>query len=141
MNRAYLQTRILMLAFIFNLIWENLQAPLYGDAYVQFPRHYMMCFWAALGDVVFVMTLYLIVAWTRKDWLWFQEIRIRDVGIVILFGGAGAIIVEKVALGLFFWHYTSVMPIIPWINVGLVPILQMLILPLLTFYVATHIRK
>lgn len=133
---------ILVLAgfgFASNLIWENLQAPLYGYSYVKFWQHFGMCFWATIGDVVFIVVLYGIMAWLRKNWFWILEIKIQDIVILLLLGGLGAVVIEKVALGLFAWRYTSAMPVIPWLKVGLIPVLQMLILPLWSFYLTRFI--
>lgn len=128
-------TLITGIAFLLNLIWENLQAPLYGYSYGKFLQHFGMCFWATLGDVIFIIVLYFIVARLRNDRSWFKKIKAQDLAIIIPLGFIAPIIWEKLALSLSLWHYTSAMPIIPWLNVGLAPILQMLILPLFAFYI------
>jgi hypothetical protein len=58
-------------------------------------------------------------------------------GVMLAAGGMIAIAVEWVAVHLLGrWTYTAYMPMIPVLDIGLVPLLQMLILPPSIFYIA-----
>lgn len=41
-------------SFLFHLLWENLQAPLY-KGYTSFAQHFGICLKATFGDMVFMM--------------------------------------------------------------------------------------
>lgn len=132
---------VTFLAFILNFIWENLQMPLYGYAYKDFWQHLHMCFFASIGDVAITMILYSVVGFYKKDWFWIQYIRISDAVTLLLLGFTIAVAVEKFALGSSVWSYAPGMPIIPGLNVGVLPVIQVLFLPPLTFYLTNLIIK
>jgi hypothetical protein len=64
---------------------------------------------------------------------WIAKMSRTDVALVIILGVLVAVGVEKWALNTLRWEYASTMPLIPYIKVGLLPILQMTILPWATF--------
>ena len=37
------------------------------------------------------------------------------------------------------WSYNELMPIIPYLNVGLSPVLQMIIVPIITYFISARI--
>lgn len=57
------------------------------------------------------------------------------VGVVI------AVLIERHALATGRWAYTDWMPVLPVLDVGLVPVLQMLIVPAVVFRVAVRPLK
>lgn len=132
---------ITIIGFLANFIWENLQVPLYGYRYRDFFQHFPMCLFAAIGDVVLIMLFYAIIAWYRKNWLWIEKVSIKDILILLFMGGIGAIVIEQIALPLDVWSYSSGMPIIPILDVGVTPIVQMMILPFVTFRVVDKLMN
>lgn len=52
---------------------------------------------------------------------------------MVLIGGAGAVLSEMRHLSLGSWAYDDSMPIIPLVNVGISPVLQFMLLPLLSY--------
>lgn len=134
-SRNLLQTflAVVGISFLTNLAWENAQAPFY-QGYTTFWQHFPICFQAALGDVPIVMMLYFLIAITKKDMLWIREIGRQEKAILIIAGALVAVLIEKWALGNGRWQYASAMLLIPFLNIGLWPVIQMMFLPLLTFY-------
>lgn len=131
---------IIFFSFLGNVVWENLQAPLY-QGYGSFWQHFPVCFWGTIGDVVIVLVLYLAITVWYRDWYWIKDLSLRSVitlGILGLAIGAG---IELRALSAAQWAYTPAMPVIPGLGVGLLPVLQMMILPGLTFFLAAKILK
>ncbi len=126
------------ISFLLNLAWENLQAPLY-QGYSNFWQHLPICSVASLGDVLIILLLYLVLAIINKDILWVAKISKRDVVIVTILGVFVGVGIERWALATLRWQYASTMPLIPYIEVGLLPILQMLALPAYTFYISGRI--
>lgn len=102
------------IGFLSNLIWENLQAPLY-QSYASFTQHLPICAIATLGDVAIVLFLYLFMALLHRNLLWINRITKFDLDILVLSGTLVAIGIEKWALDTERWQYTSSMPVIPFI--------------------------
>ena len=59
----------------------------------------------------------------------------------MLTGGIGAVAAEIRNLSAGSWAYSKSMPIIPFLNVGLSPVLQFMLLPAIIFYLGFKIKK
>lgn len=128
--------RLFLIATLVNYCWEIMQAPLFGgmDDLRVVLWH---CFPSAVGDAVLVLLILALgaLALRRRDWY-----RKPGVAGYALMLGAGLVIgvtVEWIGHhALQRWSYAPVMPVLPVVNVGLVPIAQMLLLPPLIFWIA-----
>ncbi len=120
-----------------NYVWETAQALLFVGM-VSIKTIWWHCFVASLGDGIILWIIHLIGWATYGQWNWFLR---TDYGRIALMLGAGlamAIPIEWLAVHrLHRWAYTDHMPLIPVLDIGLTPILQMLILPPLIFLL-TH---
>ncbi len=112
---------IFFTALVINMIWEFAQAPLYA-CFSDFRMCMWLCFRASFGDAFIVLGIYLLL---RKNLSLFK---VAILGILI------AVLIELHALEVGRWAYTETMPIIPFLKVGLTPVLQMALLPNLIFY-------
>lgn len=131
---------ILVIGFVVNLIWENAQAFLY-IGYGGFWPHFWICFIASVVDAVVILLVYLVLALIYKDLYWPRHnsyIRYTFVGLI---GAALAVGFEKWALKTGEWDYTDSMPLVPVLEVGLSPLLQLVLLPVLTYYVSLLLLK
>lgn len=127
-------------SLVLNLAWENLQAPLY-QGYSNFWQHLPICSIASLGDVLIILVLYFVLAIVNRDMFWISKMNRIDVAVLIILGALVAIGVEKWALATERWQYSSAMPLIPYIEVGLLPVLQMSLLPLFTYYIGKCVTR
>jgi hypothetical protein len=120
------------IAVALNYIWEILQAPLFVGmgAWNQLWWH---CFFASLGDGTIVVLISLFGWFLFKKPTWYIRPTLQSYLMMSLAGAACAIVVEKFALALDRWAYSPQMPVIPTLEVGLVPVLQMLVLPPIIF--------
>ncbi|MDP3741179.1 MAG: hypothetical protein Q8R08_02520 [bacterium] len=126
---------IVTIGFLINLIWEIAQMPFYRD-FDPLRDHFWLCFFASLGDVFIILVLYAIVAHLRKSLFWIGKIKWVDILFVVMLATFTAIAIEKWALSTGQWQYALAMPKFFGTNVGLFPILQMMLLPILTFYIS-----
>lgn len=138
-KKITLLTIIALVGFLTNLIWENVQAPLY-KGFVNFGQHFKQCLIASVGDMVFVVIVYLIFAGVFRNWYWIQNLTWKSAIPVVLLGGVSAVVFEKLAFSLGYWSYDK-MPVIPILGVGLFPVLQLMILPILSYYLGLIIFK
>ncbi len=114
-------------AFLLNLIWENAQAILYqphGDTFGTFLR----CAIASLGDVLMVSMIYLFVSVISKSFLWFEEMNVKKWISLVTLSIIVATGVEWWGISTYRWTYADMMPMIPFLNIGLIPVLQMALL-------------
>ena len=70
-----------------------------------------------------------------------QNIQWQRVVIVIVIGGVGAILSEMRHLSIGSWAYDDSMPIIPMVNVGLSPLLQFALLPIVIYLLSNTKTK
>lgn len=129
---------IFFLAVVLNYIWEVAQAPLYVGLQ-DWSAVWWHCFVAALGDGILIWII-LVVGWAifkRFDWYVFPTSRMRVVlAVTGLCIGIG---IEWVAVNILGrWAYAPSMPILPILDIGLIPVLQMLVLPPLIFHIGAR---
>lgn len=121
---------IALTGFLLNLIWENLQAPFY-TGYTGFAAHFLPCLYSAFGDMAIIAVIFYLVI--KPDSANGYETILKKIPALLFIGLVISVGIEKWALAYSKWNYTAVMPMVPAVNIGLLPMLQMLILPFLTF--------
>lgn len=123
------------LAVVVNYPWEMAQAFLYAGMP---PRTSLWwhCLVASLGDGALVLTIFAVVGMAVRRRDWFVRPGTRGYAAMLASGLALAVGIELLALRTGRWSYTPSMPLFPWPQVGAVPVLQMLLLPPLIFYIA-----
>lgn len=99
-----------------------------------FAKHFMICFWASLGDAAVILLFAALVSSWHKSFKWITNLKWEEVLILMIFGGAVAVIFELWAFEFGVWDYTNKMPVVPYLQVGLFPLLQMILLSALTVY-------
>jgi hypothetical protein len=124
-------------SFVLNEIWEMAQM----SFYVQTAGHSLMstlgyCTRATVGDVGIILGIYAAGALAAGDPAWGLRGRWNIYATVAVLGLAYAALVEHAALAAGRWSYTERMPVVPMIGAGLWPLLQMTLLPPLTFWIA-----
>jgi hypothetical protein len=131
---------VIVVSFLLNLAWELIQLPLYKNADYNF-NHIAFCTLATVADALMVLLLYLVFASILKNIFWIQNIKLQQMAIVVLVGGAGAVLSEMRHLSLGSWAYSDSMPLIPYINVGISPVFQFMLLPLLIYKLSFYAQK
>lgn len=135
-----------LLSFVLHFVWEHVQMPLYDLPEMGFWEGIGVCLFAtATGDVLFLLTIYSAVAIVHRDWNWMtsaETFRHPATWVLpVLIGGLLAVSFELWAVyTVHRWKYGA-MPLLPVVRVGLTPVLQMTILPvvaLLPFRVAAR---
>lgn len=128
------------LSFLFHLLWENIQAPLF-IGFESFSQHFFICLFAtATGDMIFTAIIYLAIAAVNKDLWWILKKesyeRICTWVIAIVVGIFLAVTFEFWAVKLVErWEYGS-MPTIPFVGIGITPIVQMIVVPIIVLWMS-----
>ncbi len=124
-------------AVLVNFLWEVPQMALYEWWGASWSVGLLVCFQAALGDGLLVLALYGLgyAFFRRREWI--LQPGVAGYSLLVLAGMVIAVAIEMQALAWGRWAYNARMPIIPGIGVGLIPVVQMMMLPLL----AAHLTR
>jgi len=128
---------VVLASLVVNEIWEMAQM----SAYIDTARHswsstLTLCTRATVGDVGIVVGIYAMGVLATGDPSWGLHARWNMYATTAVLGLAYATLVEHAALAAGRWSYSEQMPLVPWLNAGLWPLLQMMLLPPLTFWIA-----
>ena len=132
------EANIAIFALLLNFPWEILQAPLYGGmAEASHAQAIQACLRATLGDVALMLFAYVAVAVCARSRHWILDPRRWQLGSFVAIGVSVTAAIEWLATrGLWVtgWAYLPAMPLVPGTGIGLVPLVQWLVLPLLTVW-------
>lgn len=109
-----------------NFAWEMLQMQLYGE----FDGVWLRCFQASLGDVAILAVLYGLMACAAEEWIWFARLSPWRLSLLAALGFLVAVLIEQKALSAGAWSYRPGMPRVPYLDVGWLPVFQMILIPL-----------
>ncbi len=129
---------IYLAAVAVNYPWELLQSPLFeGHADWQFAVWH--CLRAALGDGFLVLAMHGAGALAQGTLRWYCHPQGFATAAAMGTGLLLAAVVEWWAVQVAArWVYSFEMPLVPGTSIGLVPLLQMVVLPPVVFAAARH---
>lgn len=126
-------------SFFLNFFWEVVQTYFYTMK--EAPFNTMLYGWlhCTLGDVILTLVSYWLISAVNRDRRWVLHLnRLNFIGFV-MFGILATVISERVNVHILqSWSYNELMPIIPLVNVGLMPFLQWVVIPLAVILLARH---
>ena len=126
--------RILVLAFALNWAWEATHAVAYVESSGPFLFRVRHCLPMAAADAVWTLAMWIVVGMFRAL---HRQHRLR-LALLAGLGATTAVVVERLALADGRWTYNDLMPIVPIVNVGLWPVAQMTILPVITIWLSSR---
>lgn len=102
-----------------------------------------LCTWATAGDVVMALGIYGLISFLLRNAGWGIKPRInaRIYMVVALLGITFAVLVEKLALGENHWSYTDQMPLVPGLDIGLWPFIQLAVLTPLALWMTRALLR
>ena len=98
--------------------------------YVGMRNGWARCAAAAALDVAILGFLYAVMAAAAANPLWFRQARLSRAVALGIVGFLTAVVIELRALAAGEWIYDSTMPLVPVVEVGVSPVLQMIAIPL-----------
>ncbi|MFO8041695.1 MAG: hypothetical protein R6U25_00715 [Alkalispirochaeta sp.] len=132
--------RLFLVAVGINFVWEMAQMPLYENMPFDSAYAWWLCFRASLGDGVIIVFIWAVGWVVFRGSSWFRPLRAANIAVLLFTGAVIAVAIELHALGTGRWAYTGLMPIVPVAEVGLSPLIQLLILPWISMVVAKRYR-
>ncbi len=124
--------RVLVVAFVLNWIWEATHAAAYVESTGPFLYRLRHCLPMAGTDALWTLALWGLATGV----CWRTDGRSPRLATLAVLGAVTAIVVEWAALAEGRWTYNALMPIVPVVNVGLWPVAQMTVLPVVTVVLA-----
>jgi len=131
--------RFIFLLFItstaLHFCWEISQMSLYSFSGVTLSGYnaFVKAHWvAALKDGLITVALYLLVAIFMQNMGWGKRFSNRRLIFLLSFGFLWALVMEYHAVSVrHAWSYAPAMPVLPGLNIGIAPVLQMMLVPLI----------
>ena len=124
-------------SFVLNEIWEMAQMSSYVETTgLSWTSTLGFCTRAAAGDVGIILGIYAAGALAAGDLGWGLRGRWYIYTTAAVLGLTYAVLVEHAALAAGRWTYTEHMPVVSLFGAGLWPLLQMTLLPPVTFLFA-----
>ncbi|MBO0340695.1 hypothetical protein [Flagellimonas profundi] len=119
-------------AFTVNLLWEIAHGTLY-EGFEYDLKHIAFCTLASVADMLMVLLLFFGFAIVYKDLFWIGRLNTQRLVLLIAVGTIGAILAEIWHTGRGDWAYAANMPLLPFVKVGVSPVVQFALLPWLIF--------
>jgi hypothetical protein len=133
-----LNWRIFLWAVALNFLWEMAQAFAYTGMSPSAFEATLSCGWASLIDGLLILAIFGagIAVFSRVDWVE----RPGFPGYFFMIA-AGVLISAVIELNAVYrvekWGYGTIMPLFPPLGVGVLPLLQMIALPPLIFFLVS----
>ena len=130
---------IVFFAFIVNLAWEVPHSLLYKTTTEMSVSEYVpRILQASAGDIVMILIIFAIISLYNNSVKW-SILQKKNIILSILLGIIVSVTFEIYALNTNKFAYLPSMPLIPLLNVGITPVLQMIVAPLIVFFLAEKI--
>ncbi len=133
--------RLFAAAVLINFGWEMAQMRLYAST-GSWLQDSVGCLTASLGDGGMVLIVWATGALVFRRPDWFRRPRVSGYAVMLTMGVFLAAAFETAALGSGRWAYGPSMPRLPMMaGLGLLPMLQMVILPPVIFKVVSALDR
>lgn len=127
-----------VISFLLHLAWEMWQVPFFeGMANAPHIGAVWICTKATFGDATLALTAYLLAAWSVGSIGWVKQLSVKPVVLYLVTGLLITVLFEYLATEVWGrWRYNELMPRLPLLGTGLLPLAQWFILPLVVLYFA-----
>lgn len=133
---------LFLLAVPLHLTWEVAQIRAYDFPETTLIEAAIGCFVPSLGDGLMTLIIYWTGWLVFREWRWVLHPRIRGYLLMMVIGLLLAVVVELNALyRTGAWAYNERMITLSFLEVGILPVLQMLILPPVTVLLVQWVWK
>jgi hypothetical protein len=140
-DRAIQIVVIYATALLLNYVWEMLQMPFYnGMKYID-PNSWLICLWASIGDANIILFIFILGRLLFGNWEWVKRLNVKKLVYLFLIGTTIAILFEIRALNTGRWSYSQLMPTFSSWGIGVVPVIQLITLPILSIRLAIKLPR
>jgi hypothetical protein len=125
--------RLIAVALLPYFAWEMLQASAFTGMPSGGLRATLVCAMATLGDMVILILLYALSVWVFGAPQWFAPPIFARYALILLVAVIVHVGIERLMVGLGRWGYAPGHPVVPFLDVGVLVVLQPLVLVPLVF--------
>jgi len=130
------ELNIAFFSLLLNFTWEVLQTPFYVDRSTEINTIIWYRLHCTFGDVAITLGCFWLVSLIFKSRTWLFIPTKKKIQLFIAFGVSYTIFSEITNVRLVeSWGYSGLMPVIPYIKVGIVPLLQWVFIPLVLIFI------
>lgn len=131
------EVHVATFGFFTSFIWEMLQMPFFDVGSATSWESTLGCTRATFGDAGILVLAYTVISILNRSRHWMHRPTTGMIGIYLMFGLGITVIIEVIATSVptqwgWGWRYNEHMPLLPGTNIGLVPILMWIVIPLIT---------
>jgi hypothetical protein len=130
---------VFLLAFALNFFWELGHIPYYVGLPESVFGKAAICTLATASDALYITLVYLTGRKCSRQWAWLSSQTVSGLSVAAGVGILTAAAVERLALATGTWGYSALMPVIPYVEVGFWPALQLPMLSVLVFALTEQI--
>lgn len=125
------EVNFFVFAFLINFVWEMQQMPLFRFSGANsLGKMNWICTQASLADAFMIVLAFWIVCVVEESRNWFFNITKRKLFFFLIPGLILTVFLELLNTKILQrWEYIEAMPTFPWLDVGVVPIIQWILLP------------
>ncbi len=110
--------------------------PLYRDMEFTDWLDYLICLRASIADATITVAILIVGRYCFGRWRWYLPISLLPAVYIVLAGTLVAIGIEAHALRNGKWAYSPYMPLVPLLGVGVIPVVQLVLLPYVSFFIS-----
>jgi hypothetical protein len=130
------ELNVAFFSFLLNFAWEVLQTPFYVDRSAEINTIIWYRLHCTFGDVLITLGCFWLVALVFKKRTWFLNLTWKKLFLFVVFGVSYTLFSEITNVRLVeSWGYSGLMPMIPGLGVGMMPLLQWIVVPILLFLI------
>lgn len=134
--------KYLNISFLLFIVWEFLQSSFYDNSGITIFKLIYYRVHCTIGDIMILSFCIFIWGILKRKNNWIKKpSKIDYLGVTVL--GLCYTIFSEVR-NVFIvksWAYSSSMPLIPFVNIGLIPIIQWITLPTIIIYLSIGSKK
>lgn len=132
---------IAVVAFLMNFIWEMIQGVFY-EGFKYDLKHVSFCLLASITDMLTSLILYFGFAFMyKKNVYWIRDMNATKVIVLMIAGVFPTIIIEMWHIIRGDWSYAEEMLLLPFVDIGILPVLQFAFLPWIIFFISSILIK
>lgn len=135
-----LTATIIGISLLLNFAWEMLQMPLFKGMDLNW-QDILFCAAASVADTLMVVLLYYGFAIIYQELFWAKQMSWQRILLLMVVGFAGAVLAELRHTSAGNWSYSKSMPLLPVLNVGVVPVLQFIVLPAIIYFLSFKLKR
>jgi hypothetical protein len=129
-------------SYIINATWEWKQSPFYIDNTSTVADKVLCYTHCTTGDTIILLVGFALISLYNKSMDWIHHPKVKDYLVLVVFGVSYTFFSEYFNVNIKHnWSYSQSMPLVPFTNIGIIPLVQWIILPpIIVFITKRQIR-